>query len=78
MEKGYINKKIRKIPAGVFNSDAGSSNKRSHFRKDGTEKVSYKSRFEANIVAKKLVKKLGPSIAVYRCLYCGKYHIGNN
>lgn len=64
-------------PSGRMSPPSGSLNNRSHFRKDGSPKKSYMSRDEADREVIKMINKYKTSFSVYRCLYCGKYHIGN-
>ena len=56
----------------------GLFHKRSHLRDNGTEKVGYNTKKTATKVAKQMSEKHGTYFSNYRCIYCGKYHIGKN
>lgn len=49
----------------------------SHYRKDGTEKVSY-SKKSAKKAAKRMETKHGVHFSVHKCIYCDGYHLGKN
>jgi hypothetical protein len=71
-------KRINIKSLGIINDSVGRFNDRSHFKSDGvTPKISYNSRAIANKVARRMVNKYKTSFSVYRCLICGRYHIGN-
>ena len=66
---------IRNMKTGnVF----GLFHKRSHLREDGTPKVSYNTKKTANKVAKQMSEKFETHFSNYRCIFCGKYHLGKN
>ena len=44
----------------------------------GKEKVGYNTKKTALKSAKAMSKKTGKHFSTYRCMYCGKYHIGKN
>lgn len=56
----------------------GLFHKRSHFRMDGTSKVSYKTKETAIRVAKQMSEKKGVYFSNYKCIYCDGYHLGKN
>lgn len=43
-----------------------------------TPKVKYNTEATARKVQKELNEKKGRSLKCYRCVYCGKYHLGHN
>lgn len=51
---------------------------RSHIRADGTPKVGYNTKETATRVAKEMMEKKGNYFSNYRCIFCGKYHLGRN
>ena len=55
----------------------GLFSKRSHYRSDGKEKVSF-SRRSAIKAAAAMKKKHGKYFSVYKCIYCDGYHLGKN
>ena len=48
----------------------------SHWRADGQPKVRYATRHEALIAAEERAKETGTVLSVYRCPYCGGWHMG--
>lgn len=56
----------------------GLFHKRSHFRHDGTPKVSYGSKASAEKAAKKMQEKQGVYFSNYKCMRCDGYHLGKN
>lgn len=51
---------------------------RSHLNENGLSKVSYNTKKTANKVAKQMSEKHNKHFSNYRCIYCGKYHLGKN
>jgi len=51
---------------------------RSHIRANGVEKVGYNTKETASRVAKEMMEKKGNYFSNYRCIFCGKYHLGRN
>lgn len=62
----------------VTGNARGLFHPRSHSLESGTPKVGLRSKNKALEVAKKLSDKHGVHFSVYRCMYCGKYHLGKN
>lgn len=56
----------------------GLLSKRSHFRDNGAEKISYSSKKSALKAAEKMGQKHGVHFSTYKCIYCDGYHIGKN
>lgn len=56
----------------------GLFHKRSHYRFDGKEKVSYNTKKSAEKAAKKMMKKQGVYFSNYKCLFCDGYHLCKN
>lgn len=56
----------------------GILHKRSHFRHEGQEKVTYGSKASAQKAAQKMSEKSGVYFSNYKCLHCDGYHIGKN
>jgi len=56
----------------------GLLSKRSHFNGNGIEKVGYKTKKSSLKACEKMGEKHGKHFSSYRCMYCGKYHIGKN
>lgn len=50
----------------------------SHQNKSGKEKVGYNTIESANKAASAMGKKNKVHYSVYKCIYCGKYHLGRN
>ena len=50
----------------------------SHKNKNGRDKVGYNRIESANKAALSMGKKHHTHYSVYRCIYCGKYHLGRN
>ena len=51
---------------------------RSHFNESGKEKVGYNTKETATRVAQKMSEKHGAHFSNYRCVRCGKFHLGKN
>jgi hypothetical protein len=51
---------------------------RSHQRDEGKEKVKYNTKESETKAADSMKKKNGKHFSVYRCIYCGGYHLGKN
>jgi len=51
---------------------------RSHQRDNGKEKVRYNTKESATKAADSMKKKQNKYFSVYRCIYCGGYHLGKN
>lgn len=62
----------------VTGNGRGLFHKRSHFRDNGKTKVGLRTKTRALEVAKKLGEKYDTHFSVYRCMYCGRYHLGKN
>jgi hypothetical protein len=57
----------------------GLFHKNSHIsQRSGKEKVGYNTKASALKSAAKLGEKHNTYYSVYRCVYCGKYHLGQN
>lgn len=56
----------------------GLFSKRSHFTSLGPPKVGYDKKETAVKAAKAMQLKKGVYFSNYRCIYCGKYHLGKN
>ena len=56
----------------------GLFSKRSHYVKDGKEKVGYNTLATALKSAQVMGEKFNKHFSVYKCIRCGKYHIGKN
>lgn len=56
----------------------GLFHKRSHYRDDGSAKISYSSKKSAEKAAAKMLKKTGCYFSNYKCIFCDGYHIGKN
>jgi hypothetical protein len=56
----------------------GLFDKRSHFTKEGKEKVKYNTKATAVKSAQKMMEKNGFYYSNYKCIYCDGYHIGRN
>lgn len=56
----------------------GLFSKRSHLTMKGNPKVGYNTKKTATKSAAALGKKRGRYFSNYRCIFCGKYHIGAN
>ncbi len=70
---------LRRLIKNLFKGHIlGLFSKRSHYRDNGTEKVSYNTKATANKVATKMSAKHETHFSNYRCIYCGKYHLGKN
>ena len=48
-----------------------------HWRADGAPKTRYRSRGEAQVAADERRLESGADLAVYRCDFCGAWHMGN-
>ncbi len=70
-EHAFINIFITHNSFGIFS-------KYSHENKDGKPKVGYNTLQTANKAAESMSKKRNVDFKVYRCGWCGKYHIGRN
>jgi len=66
---------LRRIFTGTIK---GLLSKRSHFRGHGVPKVRYNTEATAQKSADRLQKLNGLHFAVYRCIYCGGFHVGAN
>jgi len=51
---------------------------RSHMNENGVSKVSYNTKKTATKVAAQMSKKHDKHFSNYRCIYCGKFHLGKN
>lgn len=56
----------------------GLFHKRSHYREDGTAKVTYYTKTTAIKSALKMAEKKGKYYSNYKCPHCDGYHIGKN
>ena len=56
----------------------GLFHKRSHYRKSGNEKVGYNTKKSAMNTKEIMDKRYNTHHSIYRCIYCGKYHLGKN
>ena len=56
----------------------GLFSKYSHYTKKGSEKVGYNTLKSANKSAQAMQRKYNYYYSVYKCLRCGKYHLGRN
>jgi hypothetical protein len=48
----------------------------SHWRRDGRPKVRYRTQAEAASVAEERSRESGTELGVYRCTFCGGWHMG--
>ena len=55
----------------------GLFHKRSHYKIDGQEKISY-SKASAIKASEKMTIKYKKDYTVYKCIFCDGYHIGAN
>lgn len=68
-----VRRMIRNLRTGnIF----GLFHRRSHYRSDGTEKVGYVKRSSAENAKSQMQKKTGKYFSLYRCIFCGNYHVG--
>ena len=74
-DQGPITRFIRNLRTGNV---LGLFDKRSHYRDDGSSKVSYNTKASAEKAAKKMMEKHGNYFSNYKCLFCDGYHIGKN
>jgi len=51
---------------------------RSHYRIGGREKLGYNTKETAILKQTEMTDKRGVAFKNYRCIYCGKYHLGAN
>lgn len=57
----------------------GMFHKNSHYRGDsGKEKVRYNTKKSAIKAATSMSKKHDKHFSIYRCVFCGGYHVGKN
>lgn len=56
----------------------GLFSKYAHYNKSGKEKVGYNSLKTAKKSAEVMETKYGGHFSVYRCVRCGKFHLGKN
>ena len=56
----------------------GLFHKRSHWTESGKEKVGYNTKETAMKVSAKMAEKHNKHFSNYRCIFCGKYHLGKN
>ena len=56
----------------------GLFHKRSHYRMNGSPKVSYKTKETAVRVANQMSEKKGVHFSNYKCIFCDGYHLGKN
>ncbi len=67
----------KRLIKNIFNGNIlGWISKYSHYKRDGTEKISYNSKITALKTAKSMAKKYGHTYSYYKCLYCDGYHVG--
>lgn len=52
--------------------------KRSHLTRKGNPKVGYNTKASALKACQKMSEKTGAIFDSYRCMWCGKYHVGKN
>lgn len=69
---GYGTYQITKTPP------LGKNSPRSHVRKDGVEKVGYKTKERANAQALYAKVRYGEDMNSYKCQVCDKYHVGHD
>lgn len=70
---------IKRLLKNIFNGNIiGIFHKRSHFTKNGKEKVSYNTKDTALKACEKMYIKTGNIFKSYKCLHCSGYHIGKN
>ena len=70
-----LSRLIRNLRTGnVF----GLFHKRSHLTESGNPKVGYNTKRTATRVSGEMAEKHGTHFSNYRCIFCGKYHIGKN
>jgi hypothetical protein len=68
-------KLLRRIFTGTIK---GLLSKRSHYRSNGNTKVRYNTEETAKKSADRLQVLNDIHFAVYRCIYCGGFHVGAN
>ena len=56
----------------------GMFHKRSHERDDGTPKVMFSKKVNAERAAVSMGKKHNKHFSVYKCIFCDGYHLGKN
>lgn len=70
---------LRRFIKNLFKGHVlGLFSKRSHYRDNGTEKVGYNTKATATRIAKEMSEKHGTHFSNYRCIYCGRFHLGKN
>lgn len=70
---------IRRLIRNLFKGHVlGLFHKRSHLRDNGEPKVGYNTKSTAQKSAQKMTEKWGVYVSNYKCIYCGKYHLGKN
>jgi hypothetical protein len=74
-DQGPLRRFLRNLKKGHI---LGLFSKRSHFRDDGTPKVSYNTKSSAKRAAISMTKKRGVYFSNYKCLWCDGYHLGKN
>lgn len=70
---------LRRLIKNLKTGDVfGLFHRRSHETAGGNPKVGYNTKKTATRVAKEMGEKYDAHFANYRCIFCGKYHIGKN
>ncbi len=74
-DQGPLSRFIRNLKTGNV---LGLFDKRSHYREDGSAKVSYNTKATARKAADSMMRKHGNYFSVYKCLFCDGFHLGKN
>ncbi len=70
---------IKRLLKNILNGNIiGILHKRSHFTKNGKEKIKYNTKETSLKACKNMSDKTGNIFKSYKCLFCSGYHIGKN